>query len=1265
MRNVSEYMKTAVQMIIAGILRTALYAFGAVCVLAVAALVSVETPWFKDHARVLLEKEVNRNINGELRVGKISGNLLTGITLEDVQVAGRGSEVFALKSVKLRYRLLPLIYRRISLRSIELGAPRFMLERDSEGRWNAASLFTKNRAGENKKAPALPWTVDVRALKIERGTVSIARGSAAGRATIENIRMNLAVRIVAGKRTKARLIVREFAARYREKGVSLEHLSAEAYWDGEKGILRSFEARAGGSSVTGKGAYQPAGSRELDAFMKFSINADELAALTGRAFSGGTINGVVSAKGNTGAITFEQEAAWKDMSVRSRGVLDAETPALALNMRARNISMARLSGKSLEKNKDVLNIDADVSVRGKELAAMDAKVSAAFSNSRFRGRAISRARINGTLHKGIVASSVSIAMTAGDAAVNASGTAAGLWDSRYPVDLVMSGKISAIDLAALTGGAPASNLNAAIEGRLNREPGKEKPFVMESVVAVGSSTVAGIGLYPSRVECGYSEPVFSVRTAVIDSELGKTVLEGQADEQGNVSGRYSIRIDALERLNKLVKNTPLGGSTEINGTVGGSIRHPSVTVNMKGVGITISSVTSETVSFTGTMNDVKGFEQGPAEISFRALGIATGKIKIDTVEFQARRETSTVEISAEALLEESRGMTLSGSVTLDGRKLKEARLADLSVYRDTVSWRSDGPSRFRSVAGGWELDPVSIFSWGGQRITAFGATRGEAVDYTVRIDSVNLSGIGAVGGIRIPLEGLLRGGITLSGTVSAPIVAGRLLLENGQKAIFPFDSLSAAVSYSDGLALMRLALENGGETLLSADGDIPVRLSLSPFRITTLSSEMDMRLTTALLSASLFAPFFRGIEKAEGDIRAGLAVSGDPSDPSVSGQLTVDNGALRLASTGVEYSGITARVSIADDTVTLNRVSLRGGDGAAELQGKAVMAGMGLERFDISLKCRSFKLMETASMSGTVDTDLRWQGSLEDHDITGSAALLKGHYRIPETVKSKVEEVEIVEAPGGGAVSVKRTEGEGQTVYGGMNMDAKLRVPGNFWIRGRGVNAELKGDLDFRKSLDSDIRMAGTIRTVRGTYVFRQRTLNIVEGTVTFSGGSRIDPFLNIRADGKVRDVSITIALGGTLSRPEIALRSTPSMEESDILSYLVFGRPAGKLTQSEGSVLQNTTANVVSDMAVKGLRDVLGSELTPDVIEVDPEGEGGVGVGKYVNDRLFIKYEWNIGPENLSQTSVEYEINRFFNLRSQAGNEKTAGLDLLWKYDY
>ncbi len=67
-----------------------------------------------------------------------------------------------------------------------------------------------------------------------------------------------------------------------------------------------------------------------------------------------------------------------------------------------------------------------------------------------------------------------------------------------------------------------------------------------------------------------------------------------------------------------------------------------------------------------------------------------------------------------------------------------------------------------------------------------------------------------------------------------------------------------------------------------------------------------------------------------------------------------------------------------------------------------------------------------------------------------------------------------------------------------------------------------------------------------------------------FIGQEDLDPNLDIQVELRIARVNILIQITGPASEMILSLDSEPSMEKSDILSYLVYGKPAKELNNQQ-----------------------------------------------------------------------------------------------------
>ena len=129
----------------------------------------------------------------------------------------------------------------------------------------------------------------------------------------------------------------------------------------------------------------------------------------------------------------------------------------------------------------------------------------------------------------------------------------------------------------------------------------------------------------------------------------------------------------------------------------------------------------------------------------------------------------------------------------------------------------------------------------------------------------------------------------------------------------------------------------------------------------------------------------------------------------------------------------------------------------------------------------------------------------------------------------------------------------------------------------------------------------GVLLSERGEYTFMTRRFTIKRGSATFINSTELNPTLQATGEYEVRQpnreaINIQIVVGGTMRKPNISLTSDaqPPIPQSDLLSYLAFGRSSTSLVQLEGSGLTNGSggSNVVGAGAALASKQLAGVAL-------------------------------------------------------------------------
>jgi len=141
-------------------------------------------------------------------------------------------------------------------------------------------------------------------------------------------------------------------------------------------------------------------------------------------------------------------------------------------------------------------------------------------------------------------------------------------------------------------------------------------------------------------------------------------------------------------------------------------------------------------------------------------------------------------------------------------------------------------------------------------------------------------------------------------------------------------------------------------------------------------------------------------------------------------------------------------------------------------------------------------------------------------------------------------------------------------------LDLTIDAPQQVFIRGRGLNAEMGGSVHVQGSAANPIP-SGSFALRRGDFSMAGQTLTFSSGQIGFDGGSLTDPSLNFAATTTAGDVTASLAITGTASKPKFTLSSTPTLPQDEVLAYLLYGARTASLGPLEIAQIAATLASL------------------------------------------------------------------------------------------
>ena len=236
-----------------------------------------------------------------------------------------------------------------------------------------------------------------------------------------------------------------------------------------------------------------------------------------------------------------------------------------------------------------------------------------------------------------------------------------------------------------------------------------------------------------------------------------------------------------------------------------------------------------------------------------------------------------------------------------------------------------------------------------------------------------------------------------------------------------------------------------------------------------------------------------------------------------------------------------------------------------------------------------------------------------------------------------------------------------------VSLDLGVTLPGQVFVRGRGLDSEWRGDLRITGAAAAP-EIVGDLSLVRGQLALLGRDFALTRGKIDFPGGAELDPLLDIVAENESDDLTVALRLFGPASRPAFELSSQPALPQDEVLARVLFGKASTQLTPFEALQLANAAAELSGRSAGGGALDFARDLVGVDTLrfESDPGGAGApaLAAGKAVTDEVYVGVKQGATPGSGS-AGVEIEVFPNILLESGVGQGGSSNLGVKFKWDY
>lgn len=421
--------------------------------------------------------------------------------------------------------------------------------------------------------------------------------------------------------------------------------------------------------------------------------------------------------------------------------------------------------------------------------------------------------------------------------------------------------------------------------------------------------------------------------------------------------------------------------------------------------------------------------------------------------------------------------------------------------------------------------------------------------------------------------------------------------------------------------------------------------------------------------AGLANPFL-GNRVISGPVSVDLALDGPLALSSLSGRVSLAGGRLADPALPFTVQNLNANVALSGGQAQV--------DNSAEIStgGRVVARGtIGLTspfNADLTIGVQSVTLRDPQLYETRTNGELSLTGPLTGGaQIAGRIALPETEIRVSSTGlggATSLEGLTHINEPApvretrrrAGLLASQNTD-TGGTSSRPFGLNIVISAPNRLFIRGRGLDAELGGEL-LIAGTSANVIPSGAFNLIRGRLDILGQRITLTRASLQLEGD--FDPTLDVIASTEANGITSSVIVSGSASDPEVTFSSNPELPEEEVLAQLLFGRQLDQLSAFQALQLANAVATLAGrggDGIISKLRQ--GTGLDDLDIQTDDAGNAQLKAGKYLSENLYS--EVVVDQSGQTQINLNLDVTDSLTFKGRVGADGNTGIGLFFEKDY
>ncbi len=384
-----------------------------------------------------------------------------------------------------------------------------------------------------------------------------------------------------------------------------------------------------------------------------------------------------------------------------------------------------------------------------------------------------------------------------------------------------------------------------------------------------------------------------------------------------------------------------------------------------------------------------------------------------------------------------------------------------------------------------------------------------------------------------------------------------------------------------------------------------------------------------------------------------LALRGGPNLANLSGTIGMTKARLADPSLPFSLQDIAASADIIGGRVNLSVTAKPTSGGKIDVTGQ--LAAAAPYQADLKIKMQDLGLRDPDLYETSVSGQLALEGPLTGGaQLSGVVDLGRTEVQLRPTTASSAALPDLRHSGDSAAVQETRRRagfdqrGAADKGSAPIALNITVRAPNRLFVRGRGLDAELGGELRLRGTTN-DVRPDGAFDLVQGRFDILTKRLDLEEVRLEMQG--QLIPYLSVRATNLREDTTTTVIIDGPATDPDFSFTSSPEMPQEEVLAALLFDQNLQGLTTLQAVQLTGAIATLSGrgDGLIGRIRRAL--KLDNLDMQTDQTGKTALKMGKYVSDNVYSE----LSGDSEGQQSLDFTYTLNSKIKLRAGAETTG----------